>query len=382
MLKAVPLHKLKEDSMKFSFDRKEFIDALLVGGSMAGKTKVLPILDCVKLNIRGEKSTISSYNGDVAITKRVPVNSEEECSLCVNKQDLDRFIRSLTDDVVDVEYSDNTIVIKHKKGKLSLPTFNVDDFVQPNIEKDGDSIVVGSASLLPVINEASKFCGIKDDFRPILSCINMVTNGKLLEISATDTMSLYSSSIELSEEHPNFVINLTDTSIAPLKNMLGQCSHVTIINGERSFTVKSDDALLSALKLEGRFPNVKAVIPNMDNCTRIGVNVKEFTDAVKRCSMNADKSTSIIAIESKNPSFVEVSSNDSDFNKSTVEYVACELDGSFNGFAIKYAYLLSILSCVRSENITIAVMAENRPIIIEDELAKNNTYLMMPFLRR
>ena len=367
--------------MKFSFDRKEFIDALMVGGSMAGKNKVMPILECVKINIRRESSTISSYNGEVAITKRVHINSEEECSLCVNKQDLDGFIRSLTDDVIEVEYSDNTIVLQHKKGKLSLPTFNVDDFVQPNIEKEGDTISVDSASLLPIINEASKFCGINDNLRPILSCINMVTNGKLLEISASDSMSLYSSSIELSEEHPNFVLNLTDASIAPLKNMLGQCSLVTIINGERSFTVKSDDALLSAVKLEGRYPNVKAVIPNMDNCTRIGVNVKELTDAVKRCSMNADKSASIVTIESKTPAFIEVSSNDMDYNKSTIEYVDCELDGTFDAFSIKYAALLNILSCMKSANITIATMAANRPIVIEDELAKNNIYLSNPFMR-
>ena len=363
--------------MKFSFDRKEFIDALMVGGSMAGKNKVMPILECVKINIRRESSTISSYNGEVAITKRVHINSEEECLVGV----IEIAAALLADDVIDVEYSDNTIVLQHKKGKLSLPTFNVDDFVQPNIEKEGDTIKVDSASFLPIIIEASKFCGINDNLRPILSCINMVTNGKLLEISASDSMSLYSSSIELAEEHPNFVLNLTEASIAPLKNMLGQCSHVTIINGERSFTVKSDDALLSAVKLEGRYPNVKAVIPNMDNCTRIGVNVKEFTDAVKRCSMNADKSASIVAIESKSPSFIEVSSNDKDFNKSTIEYVDCELDGTFDAFSIKYAALLNILSCMKSANVTIVTMAANRPIVIEDELAKNNTYLMMPFLR-
>lgn len=367
--------------MVFSFNRKNFIDALLVGGSMAGKNKVMPILECVKINVRRESSTISSYNGEVAITKRVNINSEEECSLCVNKQDLDGFIRSLTDDVIEVEYSDNTIVLQHKKGKLSLPTFNVDDFVQPNIEKEGDTISVDSNSLLSIISEASKFCGINDNLRPILSCINMVTNGKLLEISASDSMSLYSSSIELSEEHPNFVLNLTDVSIAPLRNMLEQCDNVTIINGERSYTVKSEDALLSAVKMEGRFPNVKSVIPKYENCTRIGVNVKELTDAVKRCSMNADKSASIVTIESKTPAFIEVSSNDMDYNKSTIEYVDCELDGTFDAFSIKYAALLNILSCMKSANVTIATMAANRPIVIEDELAKNNIYLSNPFMR-
>ena len=366
--------------MKFSFNRNEFIEALLVGGSMAGKNKVLPILECVKLNVRGEKSTISSYNGDVAITKRVSINSEEECSLCVNKQDLDLFIRSLTDDVIDVEYSNNTIVLKHKKGKLSLPTFNVDDFVQPNIEKDGDSIKLNSSSLLPIIVSANKFRVSKDDLRPIMSCINMNVTDKNIEISASDMMSLYSSPIELGEDHPNFVLNLTDVSIAPLKNMLEHCSEVTIINGERSFTIKSDDAMLSAVKVEGRYPNVKSVIPQCENCTRICVNVKEFTNAVKRCSMNADKSASIVTIESNTPSFIEVSSNDMDYNKSTIEYVDCELDGNFNKFSVKYAQILNVLSCIKSDNITIITKSERDPIIIRDELAKKSIYLLMPFL--
>ena len=380
MLKAIPLHKLKIDSMKFSFDRKEFIDALLVGGSMAGKNKNLPILDCVKINIRGENSTISSYNGEAAITKRIRISSFEEAVMCLNKQDLDSFLRSLTDEVITIEYNDNSIKINHKKGNLSLPTFDVNDFVKPNFEKDGDSIKLNSSSLLPIIVSANKFRLSKDDLRPIMSCINMNVTDKIIEISASDMMSLYSSPIELGESNPNFVLNLTDVSIAPLKNMLEHCSEVTIINGERSFTIKSDDAMLSAVKVEGRYPNVKSVIPQYENCTRICVNVKEFTNAVKRCSMNADKSASIVTIESKTTSFVEVSSNDIDYNKSTIEYVDCELDGNFNKFSVKYAQILNVLSCIKSDNITIIIKSERDPIIIRDELDKKSTYLLMPFL--
>ena len=380
MLKAIPLHKLKIDSMKFSFDRKEFIDALLVGGSMAGKNKNLPILDCVKINIRGENSTISSYNGEAAITKRIRISSFEEAVMCLNKQDLDSFLRSLTDEVITIEYNDNSIKINHKKGNLSLPTFDVNDFVKPNFEKDGDSIKLNSSSLLPIIVSANKFRLSKDDLRPIMSCINMNVTDKIIEISASDMMSLYSSPIELGESNPNFVLNLTDVSIAPLKNMLEHCSEVTIINGERSYTIKSDDAMLSAVKVEGRYPNVKSVIPQYENCTRICVNVKEFTNAVKRCSMNADKSASIVTIESKTTSFVEVSSNDIDYNKSTIEYVDCELDGNFNKFSVKYAQILNVLSCIKSDNITIIIKSERDPIIIRDELDKKSTYLLMPFL--
>ena len=71
--------------MKFSFNRKEFVDALLVGGSMAERNKVVPILECVKINVRRESSTISSNDGNVAITKRVSINSDEDPYLSSKK---------------------------------------------------------------------------------------------------------------------------------------------------------------------------------------------------------------------------------------------------------------------------------------------------------
>ena len=39
--------------MEFVVERKDFLDALNIGASMAGKRKVLPILDNVKIKIDG-----------------------------------------------------------------------------------------------------------------------------------------------------------------------------------------------------------------------------------------------------------------------------------------------------------------------------------------
>lgn len=366
--------------MLFSFNRKNFVDALLVGGSMAGKNKVLPILDCVKINVKGDKSSVSSYNGEVAITKRVEINATEEAVLCVNKQDLDGFLRSVTDETISVEYNGSSIDIKHKKGKISLPTFDPQEFAQPNIEKEGDTIKADSTPLLSAITDAYKFRTPKDDLRPIMTCINMTANGNLLEVFASDSKSLYGTSIELEEEATGFILNLTDTAIVPLKNMLEQCEEVTIINGSRNFTIKSTDALMSATKIEGRYPNAKSVIPHYEKCSRITLNAKELTEAVKRCAMTADKATAIVTISCKQPNFIEVASKDIDFNKSTVEYVDCQLEGDFIEFSIKYANLLNVLSCVKADNITLVAASERQPIVIEDELANNNTYLLMPFL--
>lgn len=366
--------------MIFSFDRKEFIDALLVGGSMAGKSKLLPILDCVKINVRGEKSSISSYNGEVAVSKRVNINSTEECALCVNKQDIDGFIRSVSDATISIEYDGSSIEIKHKKGVMSLPTFPVEEFAQPKIEKEGNAIKVDSSSLLSVITDASKFRMVKDELRPVMTCINMTANCNLLEVYASDNKSLYGSSIPLEEGSSNFMLNLTDTAIAPLKFMLERCDEVTIISCSSTFTVKSEDSFLSALKREGRYPNAKSVIPTYDTCSRMQVGTKELLEAVKRCAMTADKATAVVTISCKQPTFIEICSKDMDFNRSTTEYIDCQLEGDLSEFTVKYDCLLNVLSCIMSDTITLIVESNTQPVIVEDELAKNNTYLLMPFL--
>ena len=56
--------------MQIEVNRKEFISALNVGGSMAGRVKTIPILEDVKITIKGTSAVISSFDNETAITKK------------------------------------------------------------------------------------------------------------------------------------------------------------------------------------------------------------------------------------------------------------------------------------------------------------------------
>ena len=43
--------------MKFSIERKKFLDALTIGASMAGRTKTVPILECAKCRVKNNEIT-------------------------------------------------------------------------------------------------------------------------------------------------------------------------------------------------------------------------------------------------------------------------------------------------------------------------------------
>lgn len=82
--------------MQIEINRKEFISALNVGGSMAGRVKTIPILEDVKITIKGTSAVISSFDNETAITKRTYiVSSTEDAMFCINPRNLVNILKTI-----------------------------------------------------------------------------------------------------------------------------------------------------------------------------------------------------------------------------------------------------------------------------------------------
>ena len=62
--------------MQTTINKKDFINALTIGGAMAGKNKTIPVLEFAKVDVESDYLTVHSFNGEtwVASTKDVVVN--------------------------------------------------------------------------------------------------------------------------------------------------------------------------------------------------------------------------------------------------------------------------------------------------------------------
>ena len=89
--------------MKIVFNRKSLISGLIVGGGYAGSKKILPILGCAKITIRGNDRWIMSYNGKNAIKAKCPVeSSEEDIVFCIDSIELRKYISLINDDLIEI----------------------------------------------------------------------------------------------------------------------------------------------------------------------------------------------------------------------------------------------------------------------------------------
>ena len=97
--------------MKFSVSRKEFLATLNVASAMAGKSKTIQILNCTKITINGNQMAVSSFDGDTAIVKGMSlINSDGDCSFCVNPNDLKNLLKNIAIDTIEFEYNNNVIL--------------------------------------------------------------------------------------------------------------------------------------------------------------------------------------------------------------------------------------------------------------------------------
>ena len=63
--------------MKITINRKSFLDALSVGGALAGKAKSIPILEQVLIRVADNTLTVVSSNSESQVLKRISIVESE-----------------------------------------------------------------------------------------------------------------------------------------------------------------------------------------------------------------------------------------------------------------------------------------------------------------
>ena len=87
--------------MQTTILKKDFINALTIGGAMAGKNKTLPILEFAKVEVSADAIAVHSFNGESWVTKQTKVESADTTfAFCINPNDLAKVLKSLVEEVV------------------------------------------------------------------------------------------------------------------------------------------------------------------------------------------------------------------------------------------------------------------------------------------
>lgn len=366
--------------MEVVINKQELIELLQIGGSMAGKSKALPVLDNAKFVFLNNQVVVSSCDTECQVAKRgYYVSCSEDGEFLVNPNDFLKSIKSLKDDEIKFVTNDTTLTIKHKRGRMELPIFEAKEFVVPKIIDTTSVFNIQSEKLYNWLNVSKDFV-CQDTYRPVLNGVYLFIDESSIGICATDVNKLYTDSYEhnLTDVEKSDVI-VPSKCFSALQQIINGTERTEVRISDKDVIFKTDNARLTCLSINGAFPNFRAIIPK-EYAIEMDIDKDELRESINRCVMFASKSTSLLQMETKDDS-LEITAIDVDFSKSSTDVVE---NTNRKGDDIKIGFngemFAKCLSHVNSDSVEIKLNDASKPAIIKDKTNNNMTILTMPML--
>ena len=362
--------------MKLELNKKDFLKALQTGGMFAGSCKTLPILDCVKIKVSGDKINIVSTDNENAISKRITdVKSDEDGTFCVNMKDFSSYIKLIKSDNFYITVENNIAEIKHENGSFSLPVYGDDDF--PTMKPDNDSVEfsMDAALLNNWIADGRSFVA-NDELRPAMNGLYLYSENGEIGCCASDGHALFTDKVTI-EGLPEFRFILNKNAFKPVCDAISDVENLVIKVGQRNVMFVAGGTSVIARQIEGRYVNFKAVCPK-DNSIEVKVDRKEMLNAITRSSVSASKASMLTRMKVDGFN-LEISSEDLDFNKEAREYLTVEANGNIV-IGFKASLLIEILNSITTDNVVITMKDPTKAAILKEEENNNKIFLLMPCL--
>ena len=362
--------------MKITIERKSFVEALTIGSQMAAKAKGLSVLENCKITIKDNTATISSYDSEVAITKRVNIEShDEDCVFCIEPKALLAILRSLKDENVDLVLDNHICEVIHTKGKQSMPYEDAEDFPTPVLDNDMKTFGFVSQTLFNWLKEAKPFVGVNTLY-PSMMGVYVYCGNNECGVAATNAEVLYYNHEEHAYDGEECGASVQIKAIDALLPMLNLTDFVDVMIGSRNIVFKTKDAMLVSAKTEQPYPNFRRIIPQ-GNEIELKVNRQDMLDAVKRAMLTASEQTSLLKL-SINSMCMKIVSENLMCAKKTYEECPCECIGGDIEIGLRGNYVLSMLNSIESDEVLITLKEPRRPILWNDSLNSDKILLQMP----
>ena len=369
--------------MQLEVNRKEFISALNVGGSMAGRVKTIPILEDVKITIKGTSAVISSFDNETAITKRTYiVSSTEDAMFCINPRNLVNILKTIKDENVSLYVVENVCTIVHSKGEATLPVEPAIDFPSPAKEADAQVVTLPCEGLFGWFKRAKSFVasGEKADLRPVLGGIYFYVQNGEVGVASSDSFKFFHDRMQVDELSSVAVDSLiTPRSIDAILEVINGNETVDVSFGKKSIVVKVADAMVMSRLIEGAYPKFK-VIFNRPYPIEVKIGREEFAESVSRATLSANIASMLLKLTIEPSGKIMIDSEDLFAQRKTHEEVACEVEGGCLEIGFKGSCLTDCLNTMNGDTLIVSFNDHKSPAMFKESDGSAKAAVCLPML--
>lgn len=378
--------------MKIVFNRKSLISGLIVGGGYAGSKKILPILGCAKITIRGNDCWIMSYNGKNAIKAKCPVeSSEEDIVFCIDSIELRKYISLINDDLIEINIEEEKIdkysykgiaEIKTENGSIEFPLEDAREFPVLKIDTNTESFLFDANMLLYWIEKSKPFL-LEDEFFPNKQCVHIVLSEGTAKVYASEGHNIYHDVFPEIDYKGECTLSIDKTAFDGLESALKSIKdkNVKITNSENNMMFVCGDVMVLIQKLEKKaLPPFDRLI-NLPDKTCINVDKKALISALRRISLLSDNINSVCDVSVRDNS-IYIYAENIYYNKKAEELIPFDSDGEVVPITQRFSisYLSMVVNSIMCDKVSLCFTGESTPIKIKNTEYDSELAMTCPFL--
>lgn len=286
---------------------------------------------------------------DVSLTTIMDCEVAEEGQIAVPGKKFFEIVRSLPEDTVKIEASNEKISIKCRKSRFKMLGKAADEFPKLPEQKALGSLDMASETISDMI--AKTIYAVSNDLtRPALCGVLWEVKKNAFAMIATDGHRL--SKVVLKGEFGavegrDFIVSPKALNI--LKSLLDGKDQVRITLADNHITFDLGENIVYSRLLEGPFPDYNQVIPKQ-NEKELVVNREEFTAACRRVAILSSVITHQIRLAIGNDALT-ISVNTPDVGEA-VEEVHCHFKSDPMDVGYNARYLLDILKAIDTDDVS------------------------------
>lgn len=354
--------------------RDEFIKALQAFSKVVKNNSIRPILSGVLIEATEKGILLKGTNLELSLIQKISGSVLEKGTVCVEISVIFNYINNLTTENIQLKSENNVLIVKNNTCYSEFVIFDFEDFPKINFTLDNSKDIDIQAGIFIKGIQSVIGCTAKELDNPALHSIQIEFSKDLLTFSATDSFRCVFFTLDIKNDK-EFKLLIPLESAETITKLFKEDDELKIKFDANRITINTSNILLMSRLCGLDFPNLKGVLENLKENTKIELSRKEFIQSLKRAdSISKDTFSTkhgckftvlgnklqIYGINEK-AKFKE--------NLDIVKY------GSDLNIGINVKYLLEFLNLLGDNNITLCFQNETSAISIKTSCFQ---YLLMP----
>lgn len=362
--------------MKFVCDGMTLSDAALTVSKACAVKTITPILECIKLRAENDGLTLTAYDGEISIEKKITAEVLEEGELCVNGKTFADFAGKISAFEVVITSDEKGVRIRYADSESYMQSLPSADF--PNLgdrTTNGKNYFETKETELKSLIARTVFCCATEESRPILKGALLEAKEGKLTATALDGFRMAYAYCEAGEGSGEIKLVCPARTLTEISRMLTSDETIKIYADKNLLSVAVNDTVITSRLYAGEFVKKENIFP-VAFATTVKARRAELIESVERASVliRGDKNN-LITLSVK-PDKIEISAN-SEIGK-VEEAVSAVLEGKELKIAMNAKYILDALKALDEETVVLSFNTNVTPFTIENAEMVKGQYLILP----